>query len=74
MASLIVLSLPSGIQQPDQFRIIITRKGEEKVIKRLRLLTELTPNYRHISSRDLLIRAHLGEALRLFGRMLDELD
>lgn len=72
MASLIVLSLPSGIQKPDQFRIIITRKREGKVKRHLRLLTH---NHRHTPlPLDLLNRADFGEALSLFSRMLDELD
>jgi hypothetical protein len=40
MTSLIVLSLPPGIQKPDQFWIIITRKCEGQVKRHLRLLTE----------------------------------
>jgi hypothetical protein len=72
MASLIVLSLPSGIQKPDQFRIIITGKCEGKVKRHLRLLTH---NHRHTPlPLDLLSRADFGEALSLFSRMLDELD
>ena len=72
MMLLTVLSLLPGRQKlkPDLFRIII---GEEKVREYLRLF--LKRDYRRATSQlELLSRADLGEALKLFRRVLDELD
>ena len=70
MVSLTVLSLLAGRQKkkPDPCRIII---GEEKVREYLRFLKR---DYRRATPQlELMDRADLGEALKLFGRV-DELD
>ncbi len=71
MKLLTVLSLlPGGQKQKlDPFRIII---GEEKVREYLRFLKH--DHRRAASNMELLSRADLGEALKLFKRVLDELD
>jgi hypothetical protein len=56
-------------QKPDPFRIIL---GEEKVREYLRFLKR--DHRRATSHLELLSRADLGEALKLFRRVLDELD
>ena len=67
-------SIADGIVSPclqklDPPRII--RIGVEQIKERLRLLTR---NHRQTTSPDLLGRADLVAAIRLFSRMLDELD
>ena len=66
-----VLSLLPGHQKqkPDPFRIII---GEEKVREYLQFVKR--DNRRATSHLELLSRADLGEALKHFTRVLDELD
>ena len=69
--SLTVLSLLAGHQKkkPDPCRITI---GEEKVREYLRFLKR---DYRRATPQlELMDRADLGEALKLFGRVIDELD
>ncbi|KAN0103664.1 hypothetical protein V8E52_011757 [Russula decolorans] len=49
---------------------VVTTVGHSEA----RLFSDNNDQKMQISSPDLLNRAHLGEVLRLFGRMLDELD
>ncbi|KAN0107239.1 hypothetical protein V8E52_010348 [Russula decolorans] len=50
------------------------RRGLSVDTSKARLFSDNNDQKMQISSPDLLNRAHLGEVLRLFGRMLDELD
>jgi hypothetical protein len=71
MMLLTVLSLLPGCQKqrPDPFRMMI---GEEKVREYLRFLKR---DHRRVTSHlELSTRADLGEALKPFTRVLDELD
>jgi hypothetical protein len=70
---LTVLSLLPGHQKqnPDPFRIIIGEEAPEKVREYLRFLKRY---HRRTTSHPELSRADLEEALKLFKRVLNELD
>jgi len=52
----------------------LNRRGLSVDTSKARSISDNSNQKMHISSLDLLNRAHLGEALRQFSRMLDEID